>query len=185
MSGRLTVGVILGLVFAVAAPPAPAVGQEGTPDHPEAEPSDVESPSAIVQALVESYSSEAGERPEWERYFSLFLPEARLIPTGRDSAGEPVHQVQTVRQVVESLETNQRIEQHLVERLIHTEIERFGDIAHVLCTYEVFNSAGRSEPTSRGIGSLQLWYDGDRWWIASMMWHGERTGARIPEEYGG
>lgn len=134
---------------------------------------------------MESFSSEAGERPEWQRYRSLFLPEARLIRTGRDSAGEPGHGVWTVQQVIESVDTEQRIEQHVVEQVIHEEIDRFGDIAHVLYTYEVFESADHAEPASRGVASMQLWHDGDRWWIVSLAWHGEREGAPIPERYGG
>ncbi len=158
-----------------------AVAQE----RPEADPADVESPGAVVQALVESYSSEAGERPDWDRYRSLFLPKARLISTSRDSAGEPVHHVRTVQQVVERLNTEQRTEEYLDERLIHTEIDRFGDIAHVLYTYEVFDSADHAEPAARGVASLQLWYDGERWWIMTLTFHPERKGAPIPERYGG
>ena len=154
-------------------------------DRPEADSSDVATPRAVVEALVESYSSEAGERPEWDRYRSLFLPDARLISTGRDSTGKPVRRVRTVQQVVESGDTEQRAEAHLVERLLHTEIARFGDIAHVLCTYGVFDSPDDAEPAARGVGSLQVWYDGARWWIVTLAWHPEREGAPIPERYGG
>ena len=71
-------------------------------DRPKVDSSDVESPEAIVEALVASVSSKAGERPDWDRYRSLFLPEARLVPTGRDSTGEPFHGVRTVEEVVKS-----------------------------------------------------------------------------------
>lgn len=169
----------------LAAVPAAAAGQEKAPDRPEANPTDVKSPNALVEALVESVSSEAGERPEWNRYRSLFLPKARLIPTGRDSAGEPVHWVWTVQQLVENADTEERIEAHVVERLIHEEIDRFGDIAHVFYTYELFESADHAEPTSRGVASMQLWHDGDRWWIMTLTWHGEREGLPVPARFGG
>lgn len=183
-SFRTLASPLVGAALLVATPTV-APGQERAPDHPEADPADVESPAAVVKALVESYSSRAGQRPDWNRYRSLFLPKARLISTGRDSAGEPVHRVRTVQQVVESGDTEQRTEEHLVERLIHTEIDRFGDIAHVLSTYEVFDSADDAGPAARGVGSLQLWYDGERWWIMTLTFHPERKGAPIPERYGG
>ena len=182
---RTTAAGALLVTALFAATPAEAVGQEETSDRTAADPADVESPGAVVEALAESFSSEAGERPEWDRYRSLFLPKARLVRTGRDSAGEPYHGVWTVQQVIESVDAEQRIEEHAVEQVVHEEIDRFGDIAHVLYTYEVFESADHAEPVSRGVASMQLWHDGDRWWIVSLTWHPEREGAPIPERYGG
>lgn len=180
-----TVAGLLFLAALLATTPTAAIGQQKGPNRPEANPKDVESPSAVVEALMEAFSSEAGERPEWDRFRSLFLPKARLIRTGRDSASVPVHGIWTVQQVIESVDTEQRIEEHAVEQVIHKEIDRFGDLAHVLYTYERFESADHAEPTSRGVSSMELWYDGDRWWIATLMWHGEREDAPIPERYGG
>ena len=71
-------------------------------------------------------------------------------------------------------------EQELARR-----VERFGHIAHVFSTYEstyVFGqSAGPS--STRGINSLQLFWDGDRWWIASMLWDTEGPWAVLPDVY--
>lgn len=108
----------------LAVTPATAIGQQEAPARPAANPADVESPSAVLEALVASVSSEAGERPEWDRYRSLFLPEARIIPTGRDSVDESLYWAWTVRQVVENADTEERIEEHGGERLIHKEIDR-------------------------------------------------------------
>jgi hypothetical protein len=37
--------------------------------------------------------------------------------------------------------------------------------------------------SSRGINSLQLFWDGDRWWIASMLWDTEGAWAILPDVY--
>ena len=68
------------------------------------------------------------------------------------------------------------------EREIHRITRRFGNIAHVFSTYE-----SRLTPdgpiTDRGINSLQLFWDGTRWWIASATWDEERPDNPIPPEH--
>lgn len=178
------VGSFLVLVLLVASTAA-TDGQEKTPDRPEANPADVESPDAIVSAVYEAISGPAGEERDWDRLRSLFLPEARLIPTFRQE-GEPPYLVVNVEGFIKQY--NERIgKKAFYEREIHAVTERFGDIAHVFSTYESRRSPDDAEPFQRGINSVQLWYDddGDRWWIVNVTWHTEREGAPIPERYGG
>jgi hypothetical protein len=47
---------------------------------PAAKPSDVESPEAVARATYETVSRKPGEPFQWDRFRSLFLPGARLIP---------------------------------------------------------------------------------------------------------
>lgn len=162
--------------------PAVAPAQEEAPDRPEANPEDVKSPDAIVEAAYEVISGPADEDRDWERFRSLFLPEGRLIPTTREK-GEPTYVVDTVEGFIERAK-KVFAKEDFYEREIHAVTERFGDIAHVFSTYESLRSPD-GEPFSRGINSFQLWYDGDRWWIADIFWHSEREGAPIPERYGG
>jgi hypothetical protein len=35
----------------------------------------------------------------------------------------------------------------------------------------------------RGINSIQLFYDGNRWWIVTVYWQQESTAHPIPEKY--
>jgi hypothetical protein len=35
----------------------------------------------------------------------------------------------------------------------------------------------------RGINSIELFWDGARWWIAAAQWDDERPGNPIPKEY--
>jgi hypothetical protein len=35
----------------------------------------------------------------------------------------------------------------------------------------------------RGINSIQLFFDGKRWWAVTIFWDSERPGQSIPEEY--
>jgi len=69
------------------------------------------------------------------------------------------------------------------EREVASRSERFSNIAHVWSTYESRHSAEESEPFSRGINSFQLAYDGDRWWVITILWDAEQPKSPIPEKY--
>jgi len=49
----------------------------------------------------------------------------------------------------------------------------FGNVAHVLSYYESRRRKDGEAFTS-GANSMQLFFDGDRWWFASVMWNTER-----------
>jgi len=49
---------------------------------PRANPADVASVDAIITALYDVISGPAGQSRDWNRFRSLFIPGARLIPTG-------------------------------------------------------------------------------------------------------
>jgi hypothetical protein len=62
-------------------------------------------------------------------------------------------------------------------------VERFGSIAHVFSTYESRHTAQDSVPFTHGINSIQLFFDGTRWWVVTVFWDAERPGLTIPREY--
>ncbi len=68
------------------------------------------------------------------------------------------------------------------EREIARETDRFGHMAHLLSTYEV-RRAKDEDPFMRGINSIQLFFDGDRWWVLTIYWDSEREDSPIPREY--
>ena len=70
-------------------------GQAQTPsgDVPQADPTDVESVDAIVAAVYDVISGPAGETRDWDRWRSLFLPEARLASVSVNPEGEVRYRV--------------------------------------------------------------------------------------------
>src|SRR6187401_3839208 len=53
-----------------------------------ADPKDVSSPEAIVAAVYNVISGPAGQKRNWDRMRTLFVPDARMIPTGKRPTGE-------------------------------------------------------------------------------------------------
>jgi hypothetical protein len=54
---------------------------------------------------------------------------------------------------------------------------------HRFSTYESRRIATDSIPFARGINSIQLVNDGQRWWILTILWEAERPGNTIPDRY--
>ena len=140
---------------------------------------DVESIEGIVKALYEVVSGPAGSR-DWERERTLLHPGARLMPTRPEAAGAVVDVFDCDGYIASRspfFAANDFYETELCHR-----VERFGNIAHVWSTY-----AGRrspdGEPFLRGINSIQLFHDGDRWWVLSVLWDNERAENPLPEGY--
>ncbi|MDH3734727.1 MAG: hypothetical protein OEU54_14460 [Gemmatimonadota bacterium] len=149
---------------------------------PEADPEDVASIDAIIAALYDVISGPAGEKRDWDRFRSLMNPQARLIPTGSGPNGQVGHVFLGVDDYVAragaSLEANGFFE---VEAARTT--EQWGQIAHAFSTYESRNNADDAEPFDRGINSIQLLDDGERWWIMNVFWAAESSGLTLPERY--
>jgi len=148
----------------------------------EADPADVESIDAIIAAVYDVISGPAGQARDWDRWRSLFVEGARLIPVGRAPDGSVRHRVMSPEDYVEmsgaALERNGFFE---VE--VGRVMESFGQIAHLFSTYESRRNADDAEPFARGINSFQLMNDGSRWWVVSIMWDSERPDNPIPERY--
>jgi hypothetical protein len=154
-----------------------ASGQE-----PKARPEDVGSIDAIMAALYDVISGPKGAPRDFDRMRSLFAPGARLIPVRADretdaAQARPMELEEFVRLVSPAFER-----EGFFEREIHRQTQQFGHIAHVFSTYESRRSK-EEPPFVRGINSIQLLKDGDRWWIVTIYWDNERTGSPIPPEY--
>jgi hypothetical protein len=50
----------------------------------------------------------------------------------------------------------------------------------VFSAYEYTTEDGKLK--GRGVNSIELFWDGARWWIAAVSWGEERPGNPIPEE---
>jgi hypothetical protein len=158
---------------------APLAGQDAPPP---ARPADVASIDAIIDALYDVISGPAGQRRDWDRFRSLFIPGARLIPTGRTAEGGVRHRVMTADDFVTTSGTNME-QQGFFEREIGRTTERFGNIVHVFSAYDSRRTAADPQPFSRGINSIQLLHDGSRWYVVTIFWDSERPDNPIPARY--
>jgi hypothetical protein len=148
---------------------------------PQPAPADVATPEATVAAYYEALSGPVAKKRDWNRFLSLFFPGARLLPAeGKGHSGTMPHQFSPSKYLYDT-ESNMLEEGYLAKETDHRS-EGFGKILHVWSTYEVRHAAADAKPFVRGINSFELFFDGKRWWIFSVLWQPETTRLGLTEE---
>ena len=148
---------------------------------PAANPADVASVDSIISAVYDVISGPAGKKRDWDRMRSLFVPGARLIPTGPRQTGGYGSRVLTVDEYV-TRAGGLFEKESFYEREVARKTEQFGQIVHAFSTYES-RHAPDDKPFQRGINSIQLMNDGTRWWVVTIFWQGEDDKHPLPEKY--
>ncbi|MCW5936120.1 MAG: hypothetical protein KIT11_02290 [Fimbriimonadaceae bacterium] len=143
-----------------------------------AQKSDTDSIDSIINALYDVISGPAGQKRDWGRFHRLFAPGARMIVTAKRD-----------EKIVSTALTPEDYEKRggpilekdgFEEKELSRRVESYGAVAHVFSTYD---SQIGGKPYDRGINSIQLTFDGERWWIQSLAWSGEQNFGPIPEKY--
>ncbi len=136
----------------------------------------------ILAALYASISGEKGERRDWDRFRNLFIPEARLMPSSKNQEGKVGYRIMSPDEYV--ARSGKWLEEngfHEVE--ISREEVAYGSLVHVFSTYESYRSKADEKPFARGINSIQLMNDGERWWVIQIYWLGETEALPLPTEF--
>ena len=144
---------------------------------PPSKPGDVNSLDAILKAIYDVISGPAGER-DWNRFRSLFVPEARLTSARRKDGGpvRPLDVEGYARGAGAYFKTHAFYESAIANR-----IQKFGNIAQVFSSY-ASRTAPDEKPFARGVNSIQLFYDGSRWWVLSILWDEESPAKPLPPD---
>jgi len=158
----------------------PAGAAQAAP--PPAKPEDVESLDAIIDALYDVISGPAGHKRDWDRMRSLFVPDARLIPTGPRQGGSYATRVLSVDDYIR-LSGAVLERDGFFEREIGRVTERYGSVVHAFSAYDSKRTLEDEKPFMRGINSIQAVNDGTRWWIVTVLWEAERPDNPLPEKY--
>lgn len=164
--------------------PASSAAAAATPATPAARPADVASIDAILKAAYDVISAPKGHQRDWTRLRSLFAPGARLIPTHTSEDGATTARVLNVDEFIRLAADPDLKKNGFFEDELHRTVQRFGNIAQVFSTYQTRHEAA-GKPFQRGINSIQLLFDGHRWWIVTIYWQGERPDLPIPKQFGG
>jgi uncharacterized protein (TIGR01244 family) len=148
-------------------------------DLPRAE--DVATIDGIIKAYYEVVSGAKGEKSQKARDFSLHRPDAKVTTLGKDKDGNITIRETKLEGYYEG--KGPIIENNFFEYEIARKIDRIGNVAHVWSTYE-FKLGEKDGPVSgKGINSIQLFHDGDRWWITAEMWDNSVEEESIPARY--
>jgi len=138
---------------------------------------DVASVDGIVAALYDTISGPAGKPRDWDRLRSLFRSDGRMVVHSPTKTT-----VLTVEDYIGRV-TPVFAKSGFFESEVARSTEQFGEIAHVFSTYQSHHAPEDAKPFQRGINSIQLVNDGQRWWVQSLVWQAESEKYPLPERY--
>lgn len=167
MRFALAGALLLGLV-----PSAPAQSVAARPD-------DVGTIDGIIKAFYDVISGPAGQPRQWQRDSTLYIPRVQFVAMSVEN-GKPVADVMD-HGTFAAKYNGAFVNRGFFERETKRVTKRFGNIAHVFSAYE-YRATETGPVLGRGVNSIQLYWDGTRWWIASAIWDDERPDNPIPAE---
>jgi len=129
----------------------------------------------VIAEMYDSVCFEEGRRPDWNRQAEIFAPAARLVRV--TDAGIFEFDQESYRANLDAMIDAGEMPSFW-EGELWRETHLFGEVAHVLSAYETRRSRG-GEVLNRGVNSIQLFRDGDRWWISAMLWRREGSEIRV------
>lgn len=138
--------------------------------------------ATLLQTFYANVSGPAGAPRPPASEAGLYHPQARLMRSGVDETGRPWLRVMTHAEWLEDTRPFfASTDFHEIE--VARRVERFGNVAWVRSVYEARRRPEDPELLKRGVNSIQLYHDGERWWIVSVLWDNERPGVAVPPEW--
>lgn len=147
----------------------------------DASPNDWKSPEAIVHALYETISAEAGVQRDWQRYRALFLDGARLSIAVDSRIASGIMGMSSEELITQTESAYAATGFHEIPLV--TRVEQHGLLASVMSSYEVRLRLGDDAPLLRGMNHFQLLNDGERWWIVSNIGTVETPTAPLADDW--
>jgi hypothetical protein len=179
--------IFLGIICFAALTTA-AIGQTNAtmpvaPPQPEARPADVSTLDGIIAALYDVISGPPEKKRDFDRMRSLFSPGAQMMAISPKRNGVRRFRPFSVDFYIERsapLFAKSGFFEHEIGR--HT--DQYANLYQVFSSYESRFKTDDAKPFERGINSLQLVFDGKRFWITSILWQGEDSShTPIPKRY--
>lgn len=139
---------------------------------------DVKSIDALMKASYEVVSGEKGAKRQWERDTYLHHPKAVYSYFDEQTGQQVTQTLDEFHKLTDDMVFNTAFYENEINRVVNI----FGNIAQVWSTYET--RLEKNGPVARrGINSVQLVYENNRWYVISWVFAGESKTNRIPPTF--
>lgn len=136
---------------------------------------DVSSIDHIIAAMYDVISGPAGQR-DWDRFHNLYHDKAYLMAIFATSDTSHSSRTFSPAEYVERCDEMMK-KDAFKEIELGRKIERFGNLVQVFSAYEFTTPS----VVKTGINSIQLFFDGERWWIMAVIWQESNSNLPLPE----
>jgi hypothetical protein len=179
----LVIGSLIGNSFATQNTNAGQNQQGSHIEIPMVEPrnEDVATIDGIVRASYETMAGPTGQKRQWGRDRTLYIKNAYFVETGvNPTTKKPYMKGMTYQEYADNI--GPTLEKNgFFEHELGRSVRVFGHVASVTSAWETRTEL-KGRVTGRGINSIQLVNDGERWWITSINWDSETPENPIPKE---
>ena len=122
-----------------------------------------------IGELYRSFNFDAGGEADWELLRSLLINGAVFVgPVGADESPRAVGTDEFIDGFRAWILTSPQRENGFHERSVHVRADVFGKVAHAYVVFEGF-APGDGRTKTRGLDSIQLVLDGEKWRVVSFM----------------
>ncbi len=144
-------------------------------------PSDLATVDAVISAYYEARPFRVGEHPDWDRFRSLFIPNASIVQAVREPGAFYVYG--DIERYIGEYQATQKPSDEFSQVELARVTNSFIDIAHVFSSYGQGRAADKGNWPIRGVNSFHFArdYEGD-WRITSWHWCEEDSKNPIPAE---
>ncbi len=130
----------------------------------------------LVKSLYGFISGPAGKR-DVRKIRALFHKDCRFTITGNKPDGTPGFRTFSVEEFLQRALPGW--EKGFIEHEIKRDMVQWGNMAGVWTRYETAFGEGMKEHM-RGVNSLQLQFDGTRWWVMAIQFQNEDAKTKLP-----
>jgi hypothetical protein len=146
---------------------------------PVANAADVNSIDAIIKATYSVISGPAGPR-DWNRFYSLFLPEAEMGAVVKTPDGKKTFH-SMAPESYQKANAPFFAQSGFYEEEIKRNVQQYGNVASVQSSYQ-FKTSPTGKVEQRGVNYFTLIQSNGRWWIANLSWQDEEKDLPLPKE---
>lgn len=135
----------------------------------------------VMKAYYDVVTVKKGGKISFERDSLQHLPNVKVGWVTHTPNGSTGFKLATLKEYHQHADASLERE-GFYEHEISRKVEHFGGIYHVWSTYESRNSPN-GKVIARGINSVELYFDGKRFWILGWFFDGESKANPLPAKY--
>lgn len=144
---------------------------------------DLSTVNGIIHTLYDVISGPVGEPRNWNLFRSLFAENARMYIAVPDKDSSAVLKSITPEEYAERNKTRLS-DIGFNEDELYRITNSYGAGTQIFSTYEShFTNKDGEQEITKGVNNIQLYFDGDRYYIVSIFWDANAKNIEVPDRY--
>ena len=144
---------------------------------------DLSTVNGVIHTLYDVISGPAGEERNWNLFQSLFAENARMYIAVTDKDSASFLRTITPEEYTERNKTRLS-DIGFNEEELYRITNSYGAGTQIFSTYEShFTNKNGEQEITKGINNIQLYFNGERYFIVSIFWDANAKNIEVPDRY--